>query len=296
MVASTFEYRRFTPSGMGGIIKHKGRIMVSFDIGGAEREPARASALEKLGFRFGDRGTHTSRTIMLAELELLLDGLSPAAIREDYRTAVIEENLLGKRSTANRKLSFQRLSELYALDPRVPLFRILRHLWEQDSQARPLLALQCALARDPLLRASAAAILEARHGQVLGTPELDAALQQTLTGRLNPSILNKVARNAGSSWTQGGYTSGRAKKLRVQPHVAPANLAYAAVLGTFQGARGELLLDTPWFAMLGKSRPELLALAHTASMRGWLTYKNLGAVIDLQAAPLLTLEEQELCL
>lgn len=276
-------------------MKGKRLTVVSFTSIGAERDPAIAKALERLGFRFGDKGTHTSRTMMLTELDFLLGVLSPSATRDQYRAAVIDENVLGKRSVSNRKLSFQRLSELYGLDPSLPLFRILRHLWEQDPQARPLLALQCSLARDPLLRATAPAILNAKMGQPLGTPDLDAALQQALSIRLNPSILNKVARNAGSSWTQGGYTAGRAKKVRTQPCVTPANLAFAAVLGTFQGARGEMLLDTPWFGMFGKSRPELFALAHTASMRGWLAYRNLGAVIDIQATPLLTAEDQELC-
>jgi hypothetical protein len=269
--------------------------MVFFSTKGTERDPSKVRALEMLGFRFGDKGTHTSRTMMLAELDVLMAALSPSATRNQYRAAVIDENVLGKRSVSNRKLSFQRLSELYGLDPSLPLFRILRHLWEQDPQARPLLALQCALARDPLLRATAPAILNAKMEQPLGTPDLDAALRQALSIRLNPSTLNKVARNAGSSWTQGGYSAGRVKKIRTQPCVTPANLAFAAVLGTFQGARGELLLDTPWIGMFGKSRPELFALAHTASMRGWLAYRNLGAVIDLQATPLLTAEDQELC-
>ena len=269
--------------------------MVFFDTKGAERDPARAQALEGMGFRFGDKGTHTSRTMMLVELEALLGALSPMATRDQFRAAVIEENVLGKRSVSNRKLSFQRLSELYGLDSKLPIFRILRHLWELDPKAQPLLALQCALARDPLLRATADAVLDAPQGQSLGTPDLDAALQRTLAGRLNPSILNKVARNAGSSWTQGGYTTGRAKKVRTQPNVRPANVAFAAVLGTFQGARGGMILDTVWFTMFGKSRPELFALAHTASMRGWLAFRNLGAVIDLQATPLLTAEELERC-
>ena len=276
-------------------MKGKRLTVVSFTTIGAERDPAMAKAMERLGFRFGDKGTHTSRTIMLTELDFLLGALSPSATRDQDRAAVIDGNVLGKRSVSNRKLSFQRLSELYGLDPSLPLFRILRHLWEQDPQGRPLLALQCSLARDPLLRATAPAILNAKMGQRLETPDLDAALQQDFSIRLNHSVLNKVARNAGSSWTQGGYTAGRAKKVRTQPCVTPANVAFAAVPGTFQGARGEMLLDTPWIGMFGKSRPELFALAHTASMRGWLAYRNLGAVVDLQATPLLTAEDQELC-
>ena len=157
--------------------------MVFFDTKGAERDPAKAQALERLGFRFGEKGTHTSRTMMLVELEALLGALSPMATRDQFRAAVIEENVLGKRSVSNRKLGFQRLSELYGLDPKLPIFRILRHLWELDPKAQPLLALQCALARDPLLRATADAVLYAPQGRSLGTPDLHAAPQRTPAGR-----------------------------------------------------------------------------------------------------------------
>ena len=34
---------------------------------------------EIIGFRFGDKGTHTSRTMMLAELEAVLDATSETA-------------------------------------------------------------------------------------------------------------------------------------------------------------------------------------------------------------------------
>jgi len=63
--------------------------MVFFDTKGAERDPARAKTLERLGFRFGEKGTHTSRTMMLAELEALLESLSPMATRDQFRAAVI---------------------------------------------------------------------------------------------------------------------------------------------------------------------------------------------------------------
>ena len=78
------------------------------------------------GFRSGDRGTHTSRTIMLDELSHLVDAAPGEVSRGDYADAVMEHNCLGKRTAATRKLSSQRLTELYSLDPAVPLFRILR--------------------------------------------------------------------------------------------------------------------------------------------------------------------------
>src|SRR5665647_1001901 len=84
---------------------------------------------KKLGFRYGDKGTHSSRTIMFEELQQLLESHPGNVSREIYIQAVIDENCLGKHTAATRKLSLQRLSELYGLDPDVPLFRIMCSLW-----------------------------------------------------------------------------------------------------------------------------------------------------------------------
>src|SRR5438128_299498 len=82
-----------------------------------------------LGFRFGEVGTHSSRTMMFAELESLFSSRPESATRSDYAQAIIADNCLGKETGATRRLTNQRLAELYALDPDVQLFRILRHLW-----------------------------------------------------------------------------------------------------------------------------------------------------------------------
>jgi len=122
----------------------------------------------KVGFRFGAKGTHTSRTIMLEEFQTLLKACQPESTRAAYRDAVVNHNCLGKRTVATRRLTDQRLSELYALDPSVLLFRVMRRLWQAEDRGRPLLALLLALARDPLLRITAPPILRLRHGEELG--------------------------------------------------------------------------------------------------------------------------------
>src|SRR5688572_26634065 len=146
----------------------------------------------KVGFRSGNKGTHTSRTMMLAELSAVLDATEPSANRDDYTNAIIEANCLGKPTTATRRLSNQRLGELYALDPTVPIFRILRRLWAVDESGRPLLALLEALARDPLLRATAPAILSLTPGSELRRDPMREALRTRVGERLNDSTLNKV--------------------------------------------------------------------------------------------------------
>lgn len=132
---------------------------------------------ERLGFRYGDKGTHSSRTIMLKELQLLLDALPGKVECKDYVSAVLDENCLGKRTSASRKLSFQRLRELYALDAEILLFRVMRDLWGiNPPDCRPLLALLLALARDPLLRITAAPVLETPFGKEFARQSMTDAL------------------------------------------------------------------------------------------------------------------------
>jgi hypothetical protein len=69
-------------------------------------------AWEELGFHFGDKGTHTSRTMMLDELSTLLRVCNPAASRADYIQSLVDDNCLGKHTLATRKLTLQRLTEL----------------------------------------------------------------------------------------------------------------------------------------------------------------------------------------
>ena len=120
-----------------------------------------AGSLKKaapIGFRIGAKGTHTSRTMMLEELTLVLEATPPSARRADYAAAIINGNCLSKPTASTRRLSNQRLGELYGLDPTVPLFRVLRGLWDLGAQGRPLLALLAAIARVPLLAATCPAI------------------------------------------------------------------------------------------------------------------------------------------
>jgi len=168
----------------------------------SEAELAPHPALRAAGLRFGDKGTHTSRTIMLAELADLLAAVAPGADRDAYAKAIIDENVLGKATIATRRLTYQRLRELYGLDPRLPLFRVLRRLWAADEAGRPLLAILCALARDPLLRATAPAVLELPVGAELVRGLFLDAIRKTVGSRLNDAVLDKVARNAASSWSQ----------------------------------------------------------------------------------------------
>ena len=97
--------------------------------------------LTRFGFKFGRGGAHAARTMMLPELRRLLEVAGDGATRADYRTAVVDHNALDKPTLKARKLSFEHLCDLYALDPDICLFRVFRRLWYADQQSQPVLAL-----------------------------------------------------------------------------------------------------------------------------------------------------------
>src|SRR3954468_13894553 len=107
---------------------------------------AKLNLPESLGFRNGTSSVHTSRTMMLEELLLLLDKVPADAAEDAYLAAITDENVLGKPTQTTRQLTAKRLGELYAIDPGCTLFRLLRHFWSSDRAARPMLAFLAAAA------------------------------------------------------------------------------------------------------------------------------------------------------
>jgi hypothetical protein len=238
------------------------------------------------GFRGGDRGTHSSRTFMLAEVTELLGASPPRATRDDFLKAAVDENALGKPTASGRRLALQRLGELYGLDSRTRLFRVFQRLWLAENEGRPQLALLCALARDPLLRASAPAVMSLQPGVELLRGNLVAALRSVTRERLNDAILDKVARNVASSWSQAGYLDGRVRKIRHTIEPTPAATAFALWLGSLRGASGEALLSTRWAAVLDRSPAGLLPLALRAAQRGLIHARVGGGVTEIDPSPL----------
>lgn len=245
---------------------------------GNEAEEAR---LREAGFRWGQKGTHTSRTIMLDELRAVLAACRPEATRNDYLAAILEGNCLGKRTAATRKLSGQRLSELYALDPEVSLFRVMRRCWYADRTGQPLLGLLLALARDPLLRATVAPVLRMQPGQELARQQLTDALNRAVGNRFNESTLDKVVRNTASSWTQSGHLKGRGRKVRQTVTPTAATTAFALFLGYLAGKRGGALFESMWAQALDSPVTELVNFATDARRLSLLDMTQSGGVIDL---------------
>lgn len=220
---------------------------------------------------------------MLAELRELFEHTVPTATREDYAFAIVEENILAKQTLATRRLTNQRLGELFGLSHDIPLFRALRVVWERDPNGLPLSALLVALARDPLLRLSAPSVLNLDTGQELVRSQLLSDLRSGVGDRLNEATIDKVARNASSSWTQSGHLQGRVRKVRSRIEPSHGPVALAMWMGHCEGAGAASLLDTSWCRVLDHHGAGMIPAVLQAKQRGMLHATIGGGVVEIRA-------------
>lgn len=230
---------------------------------------------------------------MLKELSMLLDASPRPTSYEQFRTAVVDQNILLKNTVSTRKESFRRLRELYMLDEDVILFRALRDLWVDDNEGQPLLAALCAIARDSILRSTAELVLSVPEGAAVTPQMIEKATEESFPGRYNPTMLANVGRHAASSWQQSGHLKGRLKKTRDKAAPTPASTAYALLLGHLCGNRGAALFETLWARLLDASSHTLHELALQASRQGWIEYRHTGAVTEISFHYLLRDSEGE---
>jgi hypothetical protein len=203
------------------------------------------------------------------------------AKREDYAAAIIDGNCLAKPTAATRRLTNQRLGELYGLDPAVPAFRVLRRLWKVEDEGRSLLALLTCIARDPLLAATASSVILLPVNDEFRRDAMRAALRTVTGGRLNESTLEKVCRNAASSWAQSGHLEGRTFKRRRLVHPTASSAALAIHLAHTAGFRGAEIFGSAWLRVLDSDPSRARQLALDAKRLGLIDLRIAGDVVEL---------------
>lgn len=234
-------------------------------------------------------GPSTSQTIMVPSLQRLLSLVPSDAAPAAYRTAVMDENVLGKQTAGGREWAFRQLRRFYGFDPRTLLFRALRDLWDDDPAGQALLALLCAMARDPVLRSSAAVIVEAQIGAVVGPRDFEAEIEEAFPGAYSDNTRQTTAQKLASSWQQAGHLHAKAATTKVRRSVegTPAALAYALMLGHLEGLRGQSVFETFWARLLDQPLSHLFDLAVVASQRGLLEFRHAGGVVEVSFNQLL---------
>ncbi len=252
-----------------------------------------ANDISSSGFRFGKGSAHTARTIMLDELRLLLSYANTTdATRNDYHRAVEKDNCLGKRSGKTRGLSWRHLAYLYSFDPSIAIFHSLLYFWNRDVDGQPLLAMMCAYGRDPLLRTSAPFILNFNEGETISRQALEEFIDYKDPGHFSMATLKSTAQNLNATWTKSGHLIGKVRKIRSRARATPGAVAYALFLGYLSGARGEALFTTEYAHLLDCHKEHAIELAETASRSGWIVFKRIGNVVEVQFPNFLIAQER----
>ncbi len=226
-------------------------------------------------------GTHTGKTMMLAELRLLLEAVPGLVAYSDYERAVVEQNALAKATAVNRSNTIMYLKQLYGLRPELPVFTALRELWPVRKTTQPALALLCASARDVFLRTTVDVVLGAKEGTPIGAHDLSARIAEVFRGRYSANTLRAIGAHLASSWAQAGFLAGRWDKRRSHPVVDFPAVVYALYLGHLEGTMGPSLFATRWAHLLDTDGPTLRAMAEDAARSGWLEYRSSGGMTDL---------------
>lgn len=256
------------------------------------KDASNSNTLTKLGFSFEKGGAHCSRTIMLDELTQLFEFVPEIDVtKQEYFKAITEENCLSKRSGKTRILTFRHLVDLYALDPSVVLFRTMRYFWQRDVDARPLIALLLAYARDSVLRSVTKTILCTPEGSVLTRETVEKAIDNIERGRFSEATLKSTAQNINSSFTKSGHLAGKAKKVRTRPAPTAGSVSFALFLGYLCGSRGMEMFETEFTKLLDCSFERMAELAEEASRKGWINCKRIGLVIEIVFPNLITQKE-----
>jgi len=251
--------------------------VVATNLGGWFSTSADPAAIARIGIKREGGGPHQSKTMMLAELTMLLAGGAAARPAE----GVVRDNLLGKPSIHAREAALYRLRQLYGLGEDCPICAVLYGLWDRDPAGRPMLALLCALARDPTLRDGAPAVLDASLGEQARWPAIASAFEARHPGRLGEKMAKSLAQHAASTWTQAGFLSGAVRKERVRAHATPPAAAYAALTASFCGFGGMRLVESRWLDVLDRPVEDRIALLRQAEGLGLARVRQVGDVFEI---------------
>ena len=112
------------------------------------------------------------------------------------------------------------------------------------------------------------------------------AIRGSVGSRLNESTLDKVARNAGSSWTQSGHLLGRVRKIRQRVTPTAGPVALALWMGALDGLAGERLLGCRWVRVLDRSGGEIIEFVLRAKQLGLLHARVGGGVVEIDMSGL----------
>jgi hypothetical protein len=236
------------------------------------------SAIE-FGVRISGGGAHQSKTMMFSEMEHLLN--TGKRFPDELEHAATTENILGKNTKNSQVLTYRHMVSLYGLKSQPALTRVLMALWTNDPAGRRLNCLLVSLARDPLLRDTAQAVVRTPIGAQLLRDQVESALTAAYPDRMSEKMIRSLAQNCNATWTQSGHLEGRAKKIRRRVTPTPHNVAFAALVATICGFGGPSILSSRWLQVLDLTPDQALDNLRKAESLGLAKVRSAGDVTEI---------------
>ena len=233
----------------------------------------------------------SARSALYADLQVLLDATGEPLSSAAYRSLVVDNNCVARKSVAARGKIWEELKKRYVLDAGHPLFAAFLQEWrrcrsepERGLTAYVLLALHDRLVADigtqwlfPLLRRAPA---ELRTADVLGFLGR-AATQRAEVAAWSDHTRTAVAQKYAASVRDFGLARGTVRKVTVRPalHGAPVRLLVRALRLAGVGPLG--LVHAPIFRLLALEGHEVIEALGELNRRDALRFRMQADVIEL---------------
>jgi len=218
---------------------------------------------------------HTSRTMMFAELEKVMD----YSIGNDNFIESLRQNITGKKSSSGAEKTAGFLKTLYRFDIKYPPFKAFRYFWNNsETHIKPLLAFIYAINHDYLLAESIDVVNNTRPGNRVSIESFEDNLENYHPNKFSPNTRKSVAQNIASSWKQAGFIEGKVKNIRKQPDIHYVAACFAFMLAWMKGESGDFTWESHGVKALCLSETRLRELAIECSRKDMLQYHYAGGV------------------
>ena len=233
----------------------------------------------------------SARSALYADLEVLLDASCEPLSSAAYRSLVVDDNCVARKSVAARGKIWEELKKRYVLDAGHPLFAAFLQEWrrcrsetERGLTAYVLLALHDRLVADlgtrwlcPLLRRAPAALRVADVRAFLDR----AAEKRAEVAGWSDHTRTAVAQKYAASVRDFGMARGTIRKVTVRPalHGAPVRLLVRAL--RLAGVGPLDLVRAPIFRLLAIEGHEVVGALGELNRRDALRFRMQGDVIEL---------------
>jgi len=218
---------------------------------------------------------HTSRTMMFAELEKVMDYSDDG----DNFLESLGQNVTGKKSSSGVEKTANYLKRLYGFDMNYHQFKAFRYFWKfSDSQDKKLLAFTYAINHDDLLAESIQVLQTVKQGEKVEIALFEDVIEKYHPNQYSVNTRKSMAQNIASSWKQAGFIEGKVKNIRRQPEINFRVACFAFLMAYLKGDRGDYIWNSTSVKALCLYESKLRELAVESTKRDLMQYQYAGSV------------------